>query len=407
MKAQTTARYWLVLAACCGLAASAIGVFTNSLGVFYTPIAGELGVGRGAIALHATLSALTSGLLSPFFARAMKKAPLPLFIGIGALLASGCTALMSVSGSVWLFNLLGILRGVGLVTFSLMPVTTVINNWFHARHGVAVGVALSFSGLSGAVFNPLFSALIASVGWRTAYLYMALFGFLLALPGVFTLRLTPAEVGLTAYGEGATGSTANLKAPGGETKIYLPAMLLLVLMTFLHTSVTGIAQHFPGYAESIGMTAQIGATMVSAGMVGNIVSKLLIGVLSDRVGSFRAALTMICVNAAALLGLLIVPVGLPAAALGAAFLYGTVYSVGAVGIPLLTRSLFGAKNYASVYSVITLFTSLGSSLSLTIIGLVYDFTGGYRTALVGGIAIDCVNACILIALLGMSRRRHQ
>ena len=38
-------------------AASAIGVFTNSLGVFYTPIARELGVGRGAIALHATLSA--------------------------------------------------------------------------------------------------------------------------------------------------------------------------------------------------------------------------------------------------------------------------------------------------------------------------------------------------------------
>ncbi|MBQ7059027.1 MAG: hypothetical protein IJM83_06970 [Firmicutes bacterium] len=52
-------RYLLVLICCCLMAASSVGVFTNSVGVFYTTVSADLGVGRGAFAFHATLCALT------------------------------------------------------------------------------------------------------------------------------------------------------------------------------------------------------------------------------------------------------------------------------------------------------------------------------------------------------------
>ena len=55
MEKQSTFRHWTTLAACCGIAASSIGMLTNSAGVFYSPVAAALGVGRGAFALH-TLS---------------------------------------------------------------------------------------------------------------------------------------------------------------------------------------------------------------------------------------------------------------------------------------------------------------------------------------------------------------
>ena len=84
-----------------------------------------------------------------------------------------------------------------------MPVTAIITNWFEARHGLAMGITLSFSGLSGAVFNPLFTWLISLAGWQTAYLLMALFALLLAVPGILLLRFSPSEIGLTPYGANA------------------------------------------------------------------------------------------------------------------------------------------------------------------------------------------------------------
>ena len=182
-------------------------------------------------------------------------------------------------------------------------------------------------------------------------------------------------------------------------------MVFLCLMTIMHTSVTAIAQHFPGMGEWMGYEASVGAVMVSAGMIGNIVTKLLIGTLSDRFGPFRASISMILINAAALAGLLLFRGAASWVIIGICFLYGSVYSVGAVGIPLLTRTLFGTENYASAYAVVSVFTCVGSALALTIVGLVYDLTGGYTAALAGGIGIDLINLVILLILMGMHRKR--
>ena len=160
-------------------------------------------------------------------------------------------------------------------------------------------------------------------------------------------------------------------------------------------------------AEWMGMSAAVGAAMVSAGMIGNIISKLIIGSLSDRIGPFRASMCMIAVNAIALVGLLVLGGSAAWVMYAIAFLYGTVYSVGAVGIPLLTRKLFGQKNYSNAYSIMTIFTSIGSASALTIIGLVYDMTGGYTAALMGGLAIDIVNFCLLIVMSRVQAGREK
>ena len=136
--------YLLILICCCLMAASAVGVYTNSVGVFYTKVSADLGVGRGAFALHATLCALTAGFLCPLAARIMRRYPMRLLILAGSVLAGGATVLMSLTSNIYVFYLLGIIRGVGMTTFSLMPVTTLVNNWFKEKHGLAVGIALSF-----------------------------------------------------------------------------------------------------------------------------------------------------------------------------------------------------------------------------------------------------------------------
>ena len=409
MRKDRNARHLLVLISCCLMAASSVGIFTNSVGVFYTPVSSALNVGHGAFALHATLCNLVMGFLSPLTAKLLQKVPFRILVIGGSILAAGSTALMAGAGNIWAFYALGILRGIGMTTFSLLPVTTLINNWYQKKHGLAVGIALSFSGLSGAIFSPLLSSLIRTIGWRGAFLVMSGIGFILTVPGMIFLCYRPEQTGILPYGGSqelsVLGSSISEKTVSKE-KIYTPALVILSLMTLLHTSVTGIAQHFPGMGERMGFGTSVGAMMVSAGMIGNIVSKLIIGTVSDRIGPFKASVSMIMINAAALLGLLLYSGKTAGLMYGFAFFYGTVYSVGAVGIPLLTRKLFGSENYTSAYSVITVFTSIGSASSLTVIGLIYDLTGGYSAALIGGITIDAINLIILIALLRIHKHRQ-
>ncbi len=394
---QKTLPYILTVAACSGLAASSIGICTNAMGIFYTPVSEELGVGRGAFALHATIAQLVSGFITPLVARLLPKYPLRPLLLCSVLPTCLSTALMAFAQNMPSFYILGFFRGIGMGFFSLMPVTAILNNWFHARHGLAVGIALSCSGLSGAVFNPVFSAIIADVGWQTAYLLMALFVLLLALPGVFLLRFTPAEKQLSPYG--GTAATPSDSVPQSKTAIpWCTSLFLLCGFTILHTSITGIAQHLTGYADSIGLGLQTGAAMVSACMVGNIATKLLIGILSDKIGPFRAAGLMILTNAGALTALALLPGTAAVPFLAAAFFYGSVYSVGAVGIPLITRRIFGPARYASAYSVLTILTNVGSASALTVIGLLYDVSGSYRTALWGGLILDGVNLGLLTLL---------
>lgn len=408
MRKSHHTRHLLVLVSCCLMAASSIGVYTNSVGVFYTTVSADLGVGRGAFALHATLCALVTGFLSPLSARLMKKIRFRVLIIAGSTLAAAATALMSLAGSVGLFYALGILRGIGLTFFYIMPVTTLINNWFRKRHGMAVGIALSFSGLAGAAFSPLFSALISSAGWQASFLWMAGIGFALTVPAMLFVSFRPENAGLVPYGadEKAGRTTEPNDAPHKKQMIFSPAMAVLCGMTLMHTSVTAIAQHFPGMGEWMGYESSVGAVMVSAGMIGNIVSKLIIGTLSDRIGPFRAGMCMILVNALSLTGLLLLGGFASWIIIGICFFYGSVYAFGAVGIPLLTRTLFGTENYASSYAVVSIFTCVGSALALTVVGLVYDLTGGYTAALAGALGIDLVNLMILLGLMRMAGKRQ-
>lgn len=95
MRKSHHTRHLLVLVSCCLMAASSIGVYTNSVGVFYTTVSADLGVGRGAFALHATLCALVTGFLSPLSARLMKK------VRFQALIIAGSALALTVVGLVY------------------------------------------------------------------------------------------------------------------------------------------------------------------------------------------------------------------------------------------------------------------------------------------------------------------
>lgn len=152
MKAKP-AFHWVLVALLCGMAASAIGVCMNCVGIFYTPVSDSLGVLRDTFALHATISQLATSFIALAVPKLMGRFRYKRLLLCGVTVAVLSTTAMTFSRELWLFYLTGLPQGLGVGLFSTVPITIILTNWFHKSHGVATSITLSFSGR--AVCSPL------------------------------------------------------------------------------------------------------------------------------------------------------------------------------------------------------------------------------------------------------------
>lgn len=375
--------HWLVVASCCMLACGSVGIIINCAGIFYPTVAKELGVGQGDISLYSTIVNLFNGLMGPVVAVLMKKINFRLMVGSGiVMLACGLISL-SFANSPLFFYIAAPFIGFGTALAGTLPIAAVISNWFTEKYGLASGIAMSFSGVGGALITPLLSGLIASIGWRNAYIASGILSMVLTLPGIiFVMRLRPEEKGLVSYGsvEAPAAEAAGKKSAVSGSVFRSPVFFAACLFGFLASAVTAMGSHFPGYAGELGLASAAGALMVSACMAGNISGKLILGVLSDAVGPFKACLIMFGVNAAALVGLTVVPVGGSVLPMLMAFFFGAIYSVAAVGVALVTKKLYGPEHFSIVLSYVTMTSCIGSAVMITTAGYIFDFFRTYRVA---------------------------
>ncbi len=394
-KKNSGIKYWIILICCCLVTASSIGIVVNTIGVFYTPVSTALGVSQGTFTLHATFCLLATALTALFVPGVMKKTPLKLMVLIGAVLTAGSTFLMGLSHNIMLFYILGIIRGIGAALYGVMPVTTIINNWFYKQNGLATSLALCFSGVAGAVLSPVFTNLIESIGWESTYFVVAIITIVLALPFIlFPFKTRPEEEGRLPYGK-EYESEADLplseikfeEEKEKKFKIMQPKFMIFFLVAIFINAIPGMSSHLPTYALSIGFTSTLGSLMLSATMIGNICSKFLIGILSDMIGIVKSVFTMIAVNMIALVMFMLFKTEYTL--LIAAFLFGAIYSVCAVGLAIMTRVFFGTENYSTAYSNITFASNFGGAFAVTIIGYIYDFTASYALIFV---------MCLVIAI---------
>lgn len=393
-------KHWIVLAVCCGLAASSIGVSINSSGVFYTPVAKSLGIMQGTFSMHMTIFSLMTAISSLFIPRIMNKISYKILLTVSVSVATLTTALMAVASTIPVFYLLGALRGVSTACFSIVPLTMVINGWFEKNHGLATSIVFGFSGLAGSICSPVLSAIIENNGWQMGYLVKALIILCLCLPAViYPFHLDSKEDGLLPYGY-VEKTKVKIDQDVKSFNYATIAFISFFIFGLLCSCITSVTQHLPGYGQSIGYSIATGAMLLSAGMVGNIISKLIIGALSDCFGPIKATLTMIVANT---LGIIFLMTALSSwmLVLGA-FLFGSCYSIGAVALPLLTKHFFGVENYANVFPKISFASNLGAAVSLSMVGYIYDFFGSYVYAFV--IALVMIVICTVTLTITLKSR---
>ena len=401
-------KYVYVLVASCLMAWGVMGML-NVYGVFFTPMGEALGTGRGAVTLHMSLRALACGLASPLVAKLIeKKVNTKILMGVGMLVYLGSGIMIALSRSVILIDILAVVSGIALAFFSYMIITIILGNWFRRNLATFTGIAVSFSGIGGAIASPLVTKMLSVMEYRTVYIIYTFITVLMVLPMLF-VSFYPEKVGLQPYGAGDKELAVNpLKKENYLNlpyKLVSPLMMVVLLITLLSVGLTSLNSHLPSLAISNGFTADVGAVLLSASMIGNLTSKFIVGLIIDRFGVFKGFLLVLLTCLSGLLIILFVKSGTAPLLIGG-YLYGTVFSLGSLGLTMLARYLYGNAQYNQAYSKMTLVTSVSSAIFVYLIGVMYDLSTSYKPAVIMGISIAIALIFVTFGLMFKLGRKN-
>ena len=395
-------KYLLILAAMSGLIATSVGLVTNVAGLFFNGIAEEFEILKGTVSMTLTICNIVfalGGLAAP---KLLKEERLKMLLIVGTALIAGSTALLAMCSNIYLMYILNAVRGFAGGVLGFVMVTMVINNWFQSNVGLATSIAMSCSGLAGALFSPIISSVIESGGWRTGYLFTAAVMVVLNLPAILFLpSLHPKTKNMVPLGydpEAKKEQTAETGEVKKASAVPAALFVLAVIYSFMACGATALPQHFPSIAGSYAMAASVGAMMLSICMVCNSAGKIVLGALADRFGSRMSLLlySALTIGGAAVLLL----VHAPAAMYVGAGLFGLTYSLGTVGVVMMTKDTFGLENYSRTYPKISLAGTIANALFSSVIGFMYDMSGNYVSTLLMMIVMLGLNTFIILKVYG-------
>jgi MFS family permease len=354
-------------------------------------------MGRAKVSLTVSIRLICSAISMAVFSRFSHRIRLrPTLIGCIGICAVGFL-LCSRAYALWQFYLAFAVMGLAyVIPITLMP-PILLAAWFPTHFGTVLGITGCLSGLGGAIFNPLISHVIASYGWRSAYLLTGVMLMVLLLPCSYLLKPYP-------HGKLDTASAPNAK-PAHDTRtksghligmLRSPAFLLLSAAMILLQIVSGINQHIPAYGISIGLTLTQAAWVVTARMIGASVGKLAIGSALDRVRPQFAITLFAAIGTTGWFSLLF-GANLEAA-ITASFLVGIGQCLLMIALPWSIRRVFPGDDYARALSVINATGQLTVAIATTVHGLIFDMTGGYGASLTLNVLLYVLAAIAIITV---------
>jgi MFS family permease len=155
--------------------------------------------------------------------------------------------------------------------------------------------------------------------------------------------------------------------------------------------------HIVAYCGDLGYGAARGAQMLAVMLGAGVVSRLVFGVISDRIGGLRTLL------AGSLLQGIALVLFLPFDGLVSLFVVSALFGLFQGGIvpayAILIREYFAPAQAGLRVGIVLMATLFGMALGGWMSGAIFDLTGSYRAAFVNGIAFNVLNLLIVLWLL--------
>jgi sugar phosphate permease len=355
------------------------GLTATALSVYDESILKEFGWTRGELKFRDLISFWLIALLAPLGGVLIDRFGPRRMLSAGFVLLSIAYLLYSRLSSLGMLYGIHVIMAVGLLCAGTMTCIILLSNWFDAKRGLALGIALVGTSLGGIVLSPVNAALIQHLGWRRTFQIEAALPIAMMLVVLLVVKNSPREVGASAVGvdvrskrdlrlEGLTlpeaMRTRSFWAIGLSGMLTYYSILALYSHLFLHMRGLGYEPVKAGFALSL--LAMLALT-----------GKLITGALADRLERRRLFVGSLAVMLVGLVGLATLKASavLPSIAI-IGLGWGGVYTL----YNVLSVTNFGLKSAGRINGMISTLESLGGGLGIWLTGALYDRYGSYQVA---------------------------
>ena len=362
----------------------------------------EFGIGRADASLPYTLMMICLGLGGLWTGKMADRHGLTPVLLLGA--AAVCAGFVGagMAGSIWLFGLAHGLMGLigSAATFAPLMADTAL--WWNRRRGIAVAICASGNYIAGSFWPPLVQHGIDTIGWRHTYtglglvcgLGMALLALRMRQRPPMVQVATPAQAGQAAAQE--RSRPFGISPGRAQLLLFIAGVACCVAMSMPQV-------HIVAYCTDLGFGAARGAEMLSLMLASGIVSRLVSGMICDRIGGIRTLLLGSALQGIALLLFLpfegLVPLYVVSAMFGL-FQGGIVPSYA-----IIIREHFDPHEAGARVGSVIMATLLGMALGGWMSGWIFDLTGSYKAAFLNGIGWNLLNLSIATWLFLRVRKR--
>jgi sugar phosphate permease len=368
--------------------------------ILIVPLETEFGWSRTTISMAISGNILLYGLIGPFAAGFINRyGPRRVLAAAAILLGLGTLATITIKHPWQLFALWGVLVGVGTGIIALVLGATVVQRWFYAHRGLALGMLTASAATGQLVFLPFLAKLVVDHGWRSAVITMAVLALLMAPIALLLMRDRPQDKGLQPLGqpEGISVPTAAVQNP------FVAAIDALVMASrskefwilagsffVCGASTNGlIGTHLVPACMDHGMPEVQAASLLAVMGIFDLIGTTGSGWLSDRFDNRMLLFTYYGLRG---LSLLYLPYGFVSEGHGLsifAVFYGLDWIATVPPTVALARQAFGAEKVGLVFGWVLASHQIGAALAASFAGFIRTSDGSYDRAflIAGGLCL--------------------
>ncbi|MDR6721666.1 MFS family permease [Paenibacillus amylolyticus] len=401
---------WIIFIGCCIISFVGFGLTINTAGLFWGGMSEDLNLTRAEIALNATFNGIAGAVSLLFAGTVFKKINtkllLSLSFGLTGLCFIACSFIQTIGPFYGIKVILGGVQNISIV----ISIPILLGNWFEKKLGMLFGITGALTAVGGSFFNPLISHFILEYGWRTTYIIVGVICLVVLLPVALLMKFKP-ENGMLPYGaESTVATTASGQAPQAavlkgftmKDAIRTPMFYCFIIAIICFQSAGSLAQHVPALIQSLNFSLQVGASVMSALLIGAAAGKLLMGFMLDHVKPTVVLLIFTIVGAS---GWYSTGVFNDTLFLnGSGFFSGMGQAIVLTAIPLLIRGSFGTKDYSQILSIILMFGAFSNAISVYVHGSIFDQTSSYSASLILNVTTYVIGFLCLISAIKLSNK---
>lgn len=403
-------RYYPWLVAIMGLLVLMIsnGLTITGITAFDPSLLAEFGWSRAVLKFRDLLTLLLAGLMAPFLGILIDRIGPKRLVLAGSLLLAGLYFAYAHVHSISQVYLIHIGFAAVLVAAGLNVAVIMVSQWFVAKRGVAIGIALVGTSLGGVILPKLIVIVLPALGWRESFMWLSVVPLVLFVLVLLVVR-TPAQMGMQPYGAGEATADPGARVTPSElpdigyaaalrTRTFW-ALAIVAMSTFY--SILSVSAHLFLYMRDmkfeLATAGDAMAVMFGVAMIG----KFGFGLLADYFPPKRVFL----VNIGIMVGGALLLAGMkPSLIWYALVLFGLGWGGLYTMIQLLAVNAFGLSSAGKILGSITLLDATSGGLGIWITALLYDHFGTYHAAFI--VIFILVVVAFIAAFQVRNERQH-